>query len=276
MLTNTFLHLRGIGKVREAELWRKGYLTWDDLAKRDRLSQQTADQLDLSSSRLASRDARHFADALPPSDRWRVYPDFASDAAFLDIETTGLSTDDSVVTLVGILDSSGYTAFVRGDNLDELPATLSKYRLMVTFNGASFDLPFLRNVFGPELDAQAGHIDLRHVLRRAGLPGSLKAIERRTGTGRPSVLATLSGRDAVTLWQMSQEGEPGALPTLIRYNAEDVASLPRLAQLAIERLSEGTPLAAAQLPAIVHDRVSRLPYDKSLVKYLAAKSAYRR
>ena len=44
--------------------------------------------------------------------------------------------------MVGILDNSGFHAFVRGDNLDEFMDRLSTYKLIVTFNGASFDLPF--------------------------------------------------------------------------------------------------------------------------------------
>jgi uncharacterized protein YprB with RNaseH-like and TPR domain len=46
-------------------------------------------------------------------------PDFENETEFLDIETTGLGSD-SYLTMCGILDSSGFKAYVRGDNLDQL------------------------------------------------------------------------------------------------------------------------------------------------------------
>ena len=62
-----------------------------------------------------------------------MFADFIDTAAFLDIETTGLSPDSSVLTMVGILDARGYHAFVRGENLDDLPDAVERYDLIVTF-----------------------------------------------------------------------------------------------------------------------------------------------
>jgi uncharacterized protein YprB with RNaseH-like and TPR domain len=158
--------------------------------------------------------------------------------------------------------------------MDSLAETLARYKLIITFNGAAFDLPFLAAEFGAGIVSGAAHLDLRHVLRRLGYTGGLKRIERMTSTGRSSVLANLGGADAVTLWRMSQDGEPGALPTLVRYNAEDVASLPRLAALAVKRLSEPTPASSADAPQFPPYDCSRLPFDRSLVDYLGQRKAY--
>jgi len=229
--------------------------------------------------RLEACDAPYFDAALPSSDRWRLYPDFLEHAAFLDIETTGLSSAYNVTTLVGVLDRDGFTAYLRGDNLDELPHALKRYRLIVTFNGARFDLPFLRAEFarsGQEnLFDHVAHLDLMYALRRAGFRGGLKAIERAAGVGRPGQLADLDGFDAVRLWHMGQEGEPDAVPTLIRYNAEDVVSLPRLAERAIRDLAAGTPLADTAVSSFPEYDTSALPYDRSLVRYLQERKAYR-
>ena len=89
-----------------------------------------------------------------------MYADFRANAAFLDIETTGLSPYRDKVTLVGILDSNGYHAFIQGrdlrnirkpierygirvQTLRNIRKAIKKYDLVVTYNGASFDLPFL-------------------------------------------------------------------------------------------------------------------------------------
>ena len=169
--------------------------------------------------------------------------------------------------MVGILDNSGFHAFVRGDNLDEFMRRLGSYKLIVTFNGASFDLPFLRAEFG-ELPTGFAHVDLRWVLARLGYRGGLKKIERATGLAKRGGLAELDGGHAVRMWEMAQQGEDEALATLIRYNAEDVASLPLLAELAVEELSAGTPMADKPVPLFPRFDCSTLPYDQSLVAYM--------
>jgi uncharacterized protein YprB with RNaseH-like and TPR domain len=140
--------------------------------------------------------------------------------------------------------------------------------LIVTFNGIAFDMPFLRREFGP-IAQDAAQLDLMYVLRRLGFRGGLKRIEQTLGVGRPSELASLSGYDAVRLWNMAETGEPDALTTLIRYNAEDVASLPRLAAIAVAEHAAGTPMAAFAVPTGPSFDPETLPYDASLVYHLA-------
>jgi hypothetical protein len=67
---------------------------------------------------------------------------------------------------------------------------------------------------------------------------------------------------------MAQDGEPRALETLIRYNAEDVASLPLLAEYAYGQNSAGTPMAVPGFKSPAHFDTSTLPYDGALVRYL--------
>lgn len=285
MLTHTFSHFPGITPAREEQLWNDGYLCWDDLiansgpgANSGAPGSEITDEAIRSRQMLEMGNAGFFHDRLPSSSRWRAYPDFIDGAAFLDIETTGLSPEYSYTTLVGILDRSGYTAYLRGDNLDDLPEALLKYDLIVTFNGASFDLPFLRKEFQDsgkpaaketkDMFANAVHIDLRYPLKQAGYTGGLKRIEKRTGTGRPSALSKLGGADAVTLWNIASEGEPGALETLVRYNAEDVASLPELARLTYDMLTSRLPVSVPPAPRFPEYDTESLPYESSLVKYL--------
>ena len=63
---------------------------------------------------LEARDAGALAAMMPSRERWRLFPTFADDAAFLDIETDG----GDLVTAVGVLDRAGPRVFLRGRDLD--------------------------------------------------------------------------------------------------------------------------------------------------------------
>ena len=211
-------------------------------------------------------DSGYFARAVPRRESWRMYADFRANAAFLDIETTGLSPDRSIITLVGILDSHGYHAFIHGQNLTDLREAVEKYDLIVTYNGASFDLPFIEHHFG-SLFRHTPHIDLMFPLRRLGLSGGLKSIESRLRVGRPTELSSLDGFDAVRMWRMWTAGNDGALETLVRYNAEDVLSLPKLAEVAYNRLASTIEAPAPALGKWEYEEVD-LPYDPDVIRSL--------
>ena len=273
MLRNTFLHLPGVGHKYERLLWESGVLTWEDFlsapslpsaldGRRDRLRRLVEESV----ARQETGNAAYFARALPPREVWRLYADYRNSAAFLDIETTGLSPYSSYLTLVGILDRDGYRGFVRDDNLLDLREALEQYDLVVTYNGASFDLPYVEHTFG-SVFRHVAHLDLMYPLRRLGYGGGLKHIEARLGVGRPSELSGLSGYDAVRMWRMWTMGSAGALDTLVRYNAEDVASLPALADLVYNRSAEKLwPDLPRVEPSPRHD--IDLPYDPAIVAAL--------
>ncbi len=242
MLEHTFIHLPGVGPTIERRLWDAGIITWADALNRRScpvgfsearwgLSCRTLEE---SQRRLQRGDYRHFATALRSGEHWRAWPDFRRRAACLDIETTGCGHGDEV-TVVGIYDGARTRSFIAGQNLDELPEVLEQYAMLITFNGSSFDLPFLRRRF-PGLRFDQLHVDLMHVLRRIGLRGGLKAIERQVGIARDHDLAHLDGWDAVRLWREWRAGNRRSLDTLVRYNAADIENLERLAELAYARL----------------------------------------
>ena len=275
MLRRTFVHLPNVGPVTEKAIWDAGLATWDDFISSSSLPSRVwgrraelSRRLEECRVRLNARDGAYFESCLPRRELWRLYGDFRDRAAFLDIETTGLSPEYSYVTMVGILDSQGYTPYVRDENLEDLRAALEGYDLIVTYNGASFDLPYLEYHFG-RLFAHTAHLDLRFPLRRLGYGGGLKAIEGRLQVGRVSELAGLSGYDAVLLWRMWQGGDTGARDTLIRYNAEDVVSLPALADIVYNTLLARLPVPQSPIehrPRPVPD----LPYDPDVVRRLTA------
>lgn len=245
--------------------------TWDSFLKTSSLPSRITKRrkelrnlVENSQTRLEDGDASYFNRCLPARERWRLYSEFRPRAAFLDIETTGLSPESSYITLVGILDADGYSAFVYDENLADLREALEKYDLVVTFNGASFDLPYIEHYFG-DIFKHIAHLDLRFPLKRIGYGGGLKSIEARTGVGRPSELTVLNGYDAVLLWKLWLNGDEAARDTLIRYNAEDVASLPALAELVYNRLSGKLPLECEMLEPL-HRHDIDLPYDADAIE----------
>jgi len=254
MLRRTFLHLSGIGPVTEAALWWAGVDDWDALlARRDRLglSPTTAARLEpelrASERALAEEDAGWFGRRLPEREHWRLFPEFATRTAFLDIETTSLSPYEGVVTVVAVHGGGTSRSFVRGEDLEELPAYLGRFRVLVTFNGIRFDVPFLQVAF-PQLGVPEVHIDLRFVLYRLGLSGGLKRIESSLGLGDRRGVEGLGGLDAVRLWEAHRRGSPDALDRLVRYNLADTKNLEPLLRYAVDELARRLPHADVALP----------------------------
>jgi len=237
VLRATFVHLPGIGPATEAELWRRGVRDWRELAasrstgRRDGLGEALA----ASERALATRDVAWFARRLGFGEHWRLYPTFAPETAFLDIETTGLSPFAGIVTVVSVHGAGKVHSFVAGEDLEELPAYLRRFQVLVTFNGSRFDVPFLQATF-PQMLAPPAHIDLRFVLYRLGLSGGLKRIEATLGVGDRSGVEGVDGLQAVRLWQEYRRGNAAALERLVRYNRADTSNLVPLLELAVQEL----------------------------------------
>jgi uncharacterized protein YprB with RNaseH-like and TPR domain len=246
MLQNTFVHSEGIGYSTEQALWQAGARNWTRYLEqhsggmwRGARFDGLATTLEKSHRALHKRDVTFFSQKLASKDQWRLFADFGDRVAYLDIETTGLSPSYHDVTVVAVHDGSQCRTFVRGKNLNDFPATLSRYSLLVTFNGSQFDVPFLRATFRG-LRVPPAHIDLRFALAQAGYRGGLKSIERQVGIKRPSHLREVDGLEAIRLWRRYQSGSRGALDTLLEYASEDVKSLPVLATFACRALAKAS------------------------------------
>jgi uncharacterized protein YprB with RNaseH-like and TPR domain len=242
MLQNSFIHITGIGPRRERALHRRGITTWSRFLSKPAESglpasilDEAVRRLEESAYRLEARDAAFFDRSLPSCEKWRMWSDFEGEAVFLDIETTGLGPPLDYVTVVGLHDSSGTRSFVRGENLFMLPEAIAKYRLVVTFNGSQFDLPFLRSHMGDIFSGHA-HIDLRFVLRRLGFKGGLKSVERQFGIRRPAELADVDGFEALRLWHLYTAGDESALKKLVEYNRQDIENLRALMEFSYREL----------------------------------------
>ena len=257
MLRHTFCHLPGVAARTEARLWAAGLTSWENALAAPHPAAKRLPPEDLLESvrRHALADPAWFAERLPAFESWRLFGDFRGRCAYLDIETDGMTAYASV-TAVALYDGRSVRTYVRGRNLQDFARDVREYRLLVTYNGKSFDLPVLRRCLGCTFDQ--GHIDLRHVLAAFGLRGGLKACERKVGIARPG-MEELDGSAAVLLWRDYQRrNDERALETLLAYNAQDAISLEPLMVYAhnagLDRLAApfaaGYRLPAPELPAL--------------------------
>tara|TARA_B100000315_G_scaffold214017_1_gene212303 strand:- start:1702 stop:2205 length:504 start_codon:yes stop_codon:yes gene_type:complete len=159
----------------------------------------------------------------------------ASLDAYLDIETTGLSHQTDVLTVVGVFTDDGAGSTLTqlvGDEItvDRLLDTFRGVTSLYTFNGSRFDVPFIRNRLGVDLEKGLRHRDLMYDCWDRGLYGGLKAVERVLGLRRK--LPDMNGLDAIRLWEQYRAADDKeALTRLLEYNKEDILNLKTLRAL---------------------------------------------
>lgn len=236
----TFVHRRGgVGPVSETRIWDAGISDWDALITAQHggagvgaIVRRIRPEIVESGQRLAARDFAWFSRRLASRHHWRAARSFGDRALFLDIETAGLTAADRI-TVIGVGCGTRPRALVRDVGTDrfrhadlaELKQPPDHPALIVTFNGAAFDLPFMRRELEAEFDDKL-HIDLRWLLPRFGRVGGLKQVEREIGVARSPETSSMCGWDAVVLWDQWQTyRRPATLNRLVRDNLEDVANM---------------------------------------------------
>lgn len=245
MLDRTFIHCPTVGPTRERAIWEAGAANWadyldrgDSLGLAPSLRAMVTPCIAESVRRLSERDSAWFAERLAPRDHWRAFRAFEDSICYLDIETTGCDAGDRT-TVVGLATPDGLHQFVRGEDLEGFLDVVSRRRLLVTFFGSGFDLPFLRREFGIEFPQL--HIDLCHLLKRLGYRGGLKSVERQLGLQRSEETVGIDGFEAVILWhRWERRQDAGARRLLLEYNAADVLNMSNLLEFAYERMQERT------------------------------------
>jgi uncharacterized protein YprB with RNaseH-like and TPR domain len=128
---------------------------------------------------------------------------------------------------------------VQGQNLEDFIEDIQKYKVIVSYNGKSFDIPFIEHYFNIRLDHV--HIDLRYILYSLGFRGGLKGCERQLGMDRGD-LSDIDGFFAVLLWDEYQRtGDQRALENLLAYNTQDTVNLENLMVTAYNMKLRQTP-----------------------------------
>ena len=268
MLKNTFCHIPGISINAELKLWSAGMRSWDcfdaaaAMPASFRRRETIQRHLEESHQRLTAGDVRHFAERLASSQHWRLFPEFRSSIAYLDIETTGLSPWGSHITTIALYDGERIRHYVHGENMEQFGRDIGDYSLIVTYNGKCFDVPFIRQAMG--LKMEQAHIDLRYVLKSLGYSGGLKGCEKTLGLDR----GDLDGVDYL------RGGNPRSLETLLAYNIQDVVNLEMLLAMAYNLKIAATPFAESHrmpLPKAPH-----VPFkaDREIIERLRRRYAW--
>ena len=245
MLKNTFLHISGLGIKTEQRIWASGIHSWDDLLRegitgasprrRDTLKQWMEESI----KQLSVKNPNYFGERLPSNQFWRIFPEFREFIAYLDIETTGLGSWGNKITTIALYDGKSIFTYVQGQNLDEFKEDIQRYKVLVTYNGKCFDVPFIESYFGIKLNQV--HIDLRFLLKSLGYTGGLKGCEKKAGIGRGE-LEGVDGYFAVLLWEDYQRNKNRkTLETLLAYNIQDVGNLEYLMVLSYNLKLKETP-----------------------------------
>lgn len=259
MITNTFLHIRGISKRQEEVLWQQGVTDWKLFAKDAPVSRPCA--LNDSVDALSSGDAEFFARALPKAEHYRIALEFPDDVLFLHAETTGSSLYYDSLTMVGWSFGKIYNVYVAGEDSSSFVEAMRRAKAVVTFNGTVHDCKFIQKHF-PEMVLPSVHIDLRYCAKRAGLSGGRTAIEHAVGLVR--LTATES---APVLWHRYRRGDFAALRRMITHNHADVEAQKVLLDACIARL-----YAKKSIPVAVRSSV-RFAKSSSVIKWAKATSS---
>lgn len=248
MLTNTFVHIQGVGVKTEQKLWESGFTDWDCISqgalhglikKRNGFLHAGIDE---SIKNLDDNNPAYFGSRLQSGQAWRMFPEFRSSIAYVDIETTGLDRGCDEITTIALFDGRSIRTYVQGENLGRFADDIRDYRVLVTYNGKSFDVPFMERYFNSRLNH--AQIDLRYILKSLGFSGGLKSCERQLGMSRGD-LSEVDGFLAVYLWdRYKRKGDLKALESLLAYNVQDTINLERLMVTAYNLEIKNTPFAA--------------------------------
>ena len=197
MIEHTFQLLPSVGAKKEKAIWESGIRSWDDFLSADCVgcvkpsAKEKYDPILMQASELLDDgDSGSLADLIPKPEHWRMYRHFIDDAAYLDIETDGLSRD-SLVTVVTVHRKDDTYTLTEGIDLDaeSLSDALEGTKMLVTFNGSCFDIPVLKNSF-PTVDLDIPQYDLRFASRKVGYRGGLKPLEIELGIHRNEEILT--------------------------------------------------------------------------------------
>lgn len=158
---------------------------------------------------------------------------------FFDIETTGLSADISAITLIGCCDMDGNITqwfnedgFSQKQILSDFLTFIKSYDTLITFNGKTFDLPFLSSKIKEfKLNASFDryeHLDLYQILKPYknlwGLKNfRQKNLEEYLGFHRTD---KLSGKKLIKTYQnYLEKGDTKDKEAVLLHNREDVLGL---------------------------------------------------
>ena len=251
MLTSSFIFVKGLNEDQERSLWSHGIIDWataeahpDEVAGvlgQSRAGKVREALIEIRAA-VAARDAAWFKANWPERETWRLWGGYAQPGqiALVDIETTGLTPGYDQITVIGLADATGTSqVFVAGrpqpgdEALDRFREAIKTYTLIVTFNGANFDLPFIERQFKDQaFRCELPHLDLCLLARTMGMSGGLKDMEKSVGIQRAADIKEMRGAEAIQLWgQWRSQGELAAYRKVTTYCKADCVNLAEFASI---------------------------------------------
>ena len=243
MLNRSFIFAKGMTEEVERVLWSKGLTTWDLLRKHsgdaaELMGQSRAhklvDAVVEAQAAYERKDLAWFRTNWPDRELWRLWQGFSdlTRIALVDIETTGLTPGYDQITVIGLAGGKQARVFVAGrpqtgdEVLEKFKEAIKSYDLIVTFNGANFDIPFIEKQFrDTSFHFEQPHLDLLWPARSLGLSGGLKDMEKQIGITRPADIKEMRGLEAIQLWGAWKNGDQAAYTRLTTYCKADCVNL---------------------------------------------------
>lgn len=205
---------------------------------------QAAERLARLGELLAGGDER------VPEDLRPAFAAGAGGLVFLDIETAGLRGEPAFLVGCLTLPAEGPTfAFYLARDFPEEPVMLgalnewwSGFPCIVTFNGKSFDVPYLRDrmrMWRVRPAPPAAHLDLLHMSRRryrGDVPNCRLQTLERAILGRARSDDLPSAEIPRVFVDYVETGDAGLLVPIIQHNALDLVTLAELLLRQVETL----------------------------------------
>ncbi|NLB76672.1 MAG: exonuclease [Crenarchaeota archaeon] len=244
MLISDLKVIPGIGPINEQILKQNGYSTVEDLKKHPRWKNQACDYMDMVDRKEVASTQKWLWHRLPKAHPLLHYlAGFIQeqDFAIIDIETLGLS--ERPIILIGLAKPVGdkicTSQFLLRDIQDEpsaiwaLVSQLKPSTALITFNGRSFDIPYIRQrlaYYGLDASLDNPHFDVLHFTRRAfknKLPDCrLGTVERYMGVKRD---VDVPGALVPTFYETYLNTKNvGPLVPIVEHNKQDLLTLANL------------------------------------------------
>ena len=233
--------LSGIGPVSEQTLKQQGYATVADLVRHPRWKKQAQEFMKLIDSKEVGSTQKWLWNRLPKSHPLLHYlAGFCQDDNFVivDIETLGLS--ERPIILLGIAKPGKgqvcTSQFLLRDIQDEpsaiweLVSQLEPNLSLITFNGRSFDIPYIKQrlaYYGLDASIDNPHFDVLHFTRRALRSKlsdcKLETVEKYIGIKRDiNIPGALVPHFYDTYLKTKN---PGPLVAIVEHNKQDLLTL---------------------------------------------------
>ena len=253
MLNRSFIFAKGLTEDMERALWVRGVVSWDVLRAHpgeaadvigQSKTQKLVEAVGEAQQARDKGDLAWFRANWPERETWRLWQGLCppEQIALVDIETTGLTPGYDQITVIGLADTTGARAFVAGkpqpgdETLAKFLEAIRAYRLIVTFNGAQFDVPFIEKHFrDANFRCEMPHLDLIWPARSIGLNGGLKDMEKQVGILRSAEIKDMRGIEAIQYWGQWKNGDVAAYKKLITYCKADCINLQAFAEAIYQR-----------------------------------------